>query len=282
MPDQQIRYRSVKMRAVAGDDQGKGVFEALGAAYGVTYDVFDWWVGPSKERLAPGVFAKSIAEKSTIPVFWQHGWEQAAIGHGAASETDNALKLNGQFYLDDPMVSRVYQSVLSGAVDEWSIGWILQDSHNEKEDGENVEVAERGQLVELSSVVMGANPGTQTISVRSAADLLRLRRVLPRAIRRRQDTDEDPGALAQAVDAAIDEALEVIDDNPDQAKALLQAAEVSSDALLALLGVDDADDLESRARGLSAKEAKRVLQLRAKDLISEDEAVKLMTRKGVE
>lgn len=281
MTDQQIRYRSVKMRATAHSDP-KGVFEALGAAYGVTYDVFDWWMGPSKERLAPGVFAKSIAEKSTIPVFWQHGWEQAAIGHGAASETDNALKLNGQFYLDDPMVSRVYQSVVSGAVDEWSIGWILQDSHNEKEDGQDVEVAERGQLVELSSVVMGANPGTQTISVRSAADLLRLRRVLPRAIRHRQDTDEDPGALAQAVDAAIDEALEVIDDNPAQAKALLQAAEVSSDALLALLGVDDADDLESRARGLSAKEAKRVLQLRAKDLISEDDAVKLMTRKGVE
>jgi HK97 family phage prohead protease len=276
--DQQIRYRSVKMRATADSDP-RGVFEALGAAYGVTYDVFDWWMGPSKERLAPGVFAKSIAEKFTIPVFWQHGWEQAAIGHGAASETDNALKLNGQFYLDDPMVSRVYQSVVSGAVDEWSIGWILQDSHKEKEDGIDVEVAERGQLVELSSVVMGANPGTQTISVRSAADLLRLRRVLPRAIRHRQDTDEDPGALAQAVDAAIDEALEVIDENPDQAKALLQAAEVSSDALLALLGVDD---LESRARGLSAKEAKRVLQLRAKDLISEDDAVKLMTRKGVE
>lgn len=281
MTDQQIRYRSVKMRAVAEGDT-KGTFEALGAAYGVTYDVFDWWVGPSKERLAPGVFAKSIAEKSTIPVFWQHGWEQAAIGHGAASETDNALKLAGQFYLDDPMVSRVYQSVLSGAVDEWSIGWILQDSHKEKEDGQDVEVAERGQLVELSSVVMGANPGTQTISVRSAADLLRLRRVLPRAVRHRQDTDEDPGALAQAIDAAIDEALEVIDENPDQAKALLQAAEVSSDALLALLGVEDADDLESRTRGLSAKEAKRVLQLRAKDLISEDEAVKLMTRKGVE
>lgn len=282
MPDQQIRYRSVKMRASADGGDAKGTFQALGAAYGVTYDVFDWWIGPSKERLSPGVFSKSLAEKSTIPVFWQHGWEQAAIGHGTASESDNALNLSGQFYLDDPMVSRIYQSVLAGAVDEWSIGWLLQDSHREKEDGADVEVADRGQLVELSSVVMGANPGTQTISVRSAADLLRLRRVLPRAIRHRQDPDEDAGSLAQAVDAAIDEALDVIDENPDQAKALLLAAEVSSDALLALLGVEDADDLEARARGLSAKEAKRVLQLRAKDLISEDDAVKLMTRKGVE
>lgn len=163
MPDQQIRYRSVKMRALP---DGKGAFEALGAAYGVTYDTFDWWRGEGKERLAPGVFAESIAEKSTLPVFWLHGWELAPVGDTKAHESDKGAVFPGQFYIEDSMANRVYRGVGSGALDEWSIGWIAEDTHIEKENGEDVEVADRGRLIELSSVVLGANPGTETISVR--------------------------------------------------------------------------------------------------------------------
>lgn len=57
------------------------------------------------------------------------------------------------------------------------------------------------------------------------------------------DYDEDPGRLAQALDATIDEAQGALaDGNPDQAAALLTSAEATSDALLATLGVADADE----------------------------------------
>lgn len=57
------------------------------------------------------------------------------------------------------------------------------------------------------------------------------------------DTDDDPGALAQAVDAAIDSAqVALAAGNPDQAAALLTAAEQTSDQLLEVLGVTDADE----------------------------------------
>lgn len=57
------------------------------------------------------------------------------------------------------------------------------------------------------------------------------------------DADENPGMLAQALDATIDSAQQALaDGNPAQAQALLTSAEVTSDALLDLLGVSDADD----------------------------------------
>lgn len=57
------------------------------------------------------------------------------------------------------------------------------------------------------------------------------------------DTDEDVGALAQGVDAAIDAAGDALDQgNVAQAQALLVAADAASDALLGALGVPDADD----------------------------------------
>lgn len=58
------------------------------------------------------------------------------------------------------------------------------------------------------------------------------------------DEDEDPVDLAQAIDATLDAVQDAIDANePGQVQALLVAAEVTVDALLALLGDADADDI---------------------------------------
>lgn len=59
------------------------------------------------------------------------------------------------------------------------------------------------------------------------------------------DLDEDPAALMQAVDAALDAATTaLVAGELDQGLALVTAAEVSVDALLALFGIVDADDIE--------------------------------------
>jgi hypothetical protein len=57
------------------------------------------------------------------------------------------------------------------------------------------------------------------------------------------DYDENPGMLAQALDAVIDEAQAALAmGDPGQAAALLTSAEVTADALLEVLGVPDADE----------------------------------------
>ncbi len=67
------------------------------------------------------------------------------------------------------------------------------------------------------------------------------------------DYDEDPGKLAQACDAALDEAQKLIatvdsttlPEPIQQALGLITAAEQAIDALLSVLGVPDPDDLKS-------------------------------------
>jgi hypothetical protein len=80
--------------------------------------------------------------------------------------------------------------------------------------------------------------------------------------------DEDPATLASAVDAALDEAANLLDgfdltglpDPVQQALALVQAAGVAVDELLDVMGIDDPDhggeDLGDRA--LSAEELKKL------------------------
>jgi hypothetical protein len=69
----------------------------------------------------------------------------------------------------------------------------------------------------------------------------------------RQDSDDDPAALASAVDAVLDEAAELIagvdmttlPPEVAQACALIVAAETAVDALLESMGIYDPDDDES-------------------------------------
>jgi HK97 family phage prohead protease len=255
---QAVRYRQRPIRMRALPDVGEGAVEAVVAAYDVVYDVQDWF-WETKERIAPGAFADSIAAKPVIPLFWQHDWEGGPIGDARASETSADLRIRGQLYVDDPSVARIWRSMRAEAVEDWSIGYVAVTVQIEHEDddpkGAEIEAVMKGQLCEASAAVMGANPGTETISVRRAGGRLAKRGLtrsgpgallLPRSARRRDadvNDDEDPGRCAQAVDAAIDEALDQFaEGNVDQAIALVQAADLSVDTLLDLLGMDDPDE----------------------------------------
>ncbi len=253
MPDA-VRYRQRPVRMRALPDVVEGAVEAVASVYGLTYDVQDWF-WETKERIAPGAFTDSIGEDPLAPYFWMHGWEDGPIGDGTWTDSSTELRNRGQLYIDDGLALRIWRGLKSGALKEWSIGYLALDTHIEKEDGEEVEVVDKGQLVELSSCVMGANPGTETISVRRAGGRLAKRGLtrsghgallLPRGARRRDvetAEDDDPGACAQAVDAAIDEALDLFAAGEiEQAIALVQAADLSVDTLLDILGVPDPDE----------------------------------------
>ncbi len=83
--------------------------------------------------------------------------------------------------------------------------------------------------------------------------------------------DADPGTLAQALDAAIDEALDSLDGvdltalpaEVQQAVALLQAADLASDELLDAMGLPDPDEQDSTAQAASATPPKSAAAARA-------------------
>jgi len=99
------------------------------------------------------------------------------------------------------------------------------------------EAAEGGQLVELVDIEHRTEPTKRRLHAVGAPA-------------KRSDSDADPVALAQAVDAALDEATDLWADvdvttlPPEvaQAIALVTAAETTVDQLLDVLGIYDADD----------------------------------------
>jgi Caudovirus prohead serine protease len=72
-------YRVAESLAVRDDGTGRTVY-GLAVPYGVTAQVNDG-AGPYKERLAPGVFTRSIAERGhKIKLFVQHEVRRLPIG----------------------------------------------------------------------------------------------------------------------------------------------------------------------------------------------------------
>lgn len=86
--------------------------------------------------------------------------------------------------------------------------------------------------------------------------------------RRDSDWDDDPGHLAQAVDASLDGAIEAFQGGEtDQGVALVIAAAASVDALLAALNLPDADEMGQEPVGYASigMRSASILPMRARD-----------------
>lgn len=157
-----LRQKTVEIRALP--DEGEGVFEAYVSKYNVPYKI-DYW---GKEQIMPGCFDESIAANPKIPVFWMHAWRDGLlIGDADASSDDVGIIAKGQLWMDiDVLAQKVWRGMMSGAIREWSIGYFVQIVEFD-EDDEDLELIHKGELIEASSVVRGANPETETIDVRA-------------------------------------------------------------------------------------------------------------------
>jgi HK97 family phage prohead protease len=163
MADTVPALRRIRVQTRAAPDEGEGRFEALVSDYSQTYDIGWGW----RERILPGAFAESIAANPTIPICWEHDWRGGPIGHGEASETSHGLIVRGELYTDaDPTVGRIWRSMQARAVNEWSVAFFPQKIVNTDEE-KNTDLIERGDLVEATVCFRGANPGTETLDLRS-------------------------------------------------------------------------------------------------------------------
>lgn len=157
-----LRQKTVEIRALP--DEGEGVFEAYVTKYKVPYKIGYW----GKEQIEPGCFDESIAENPKIPVFWMHAWRDGLlIGDADASSDDVGVIAKGQLWMDiDVLAQKVWRGMMSGAIREWSIGYFVSIVEFDESD-EDLEHILKGELIEASSVVRGANPETETIDVRA-------------------------------------------------------------------------------------------------------------------
>lgn len=153
-----VRRRSFSIvRTRAATTLGK--LSGVASAYGVDYSIG----AGLKERIAAGAFADSIAERPNVPLFLGHDWLNP-IGVAALSDSPAGLLFDADVFSENERARSVYEAAKANALDNVSIGFYpetITTNANEPD----VEIVERGTVVEVSIVVKGANPSAHVQKV---------------------------------------------------------------------------------------------------------------------
>lgn len=248
-------------RATAG---GKG-FTGYAAVFNQEAQIGDPEWG-FREIIAPGAFTKTLSEQDVVALA-DHDMAKPLSRTSAGTCT---LTQDGHgLHVDSDIPPTTYGNDLRvnldvGNVKGMSFGFrVTKDEWQTLADGSDLRTIREVQLFEVSTTAFPAYEGTEA-ALRSAD--LRSVALARRAQRARRDADttddDDPGALASGVDAAIDEAVDLfatvdtteLPEAVAQGIALIQAADSTVDHLLAVLGVpdpdqdDDTEDDDDRSR----------------------------------
>lgn len=187
--------------------------------------------GPKyKEAFAPTSANRSLSHNMSFPSFVGHDHTTQPIGvvHFSVSDLERALMFDlglSKTRLSDECL----ELANDGAMNSVSIGFRpLADQRNRMVGNELVECYRTEVALRhlaLAPTGYGQYEEAQVLSIR--------------------EEGVDPGGLMQAVDASLDSAQDAFDGgNPDQARALVSAAQNAIDALMALFKVEDADEPE--------------------------------------
>lgn len=157
----------IRTALVRADSAGRTLYGRL-----VPYDVFSTVSDDGRrfyqERIAPGAFERSIAERGhKLRLFVQHDTRKMPIGKAVELE-ERADGLHGSFALARTRDAEdALELVSSGTVDGFSIGFYPIRHRN---DGPDKVTQLEASLREVSLVHSPAHPGALVMGVRSAAD----------------------------------------------------------------------------------------------------------------
>ena len=168
----ELIYKTVKSE-VSTVDASEGIVEAYVNSMGV--------IDHDGEIIELGAFDQSI-QKGGQSVAWFHD-QSAPVGKvidaapiQLSNDDDSArqqgrLKAVMQFNLNTQRGREAFADVEFGSVKEGSVGFrALEDDLERLDGGENVRVIKNLDWVEVSPVLRGASPDTQTITAKSVSD----------------------------------------------------------------------------------------------------------------
>lgn len=177
--------------AADGTSAGEGLIEAIVSVFSN--------LDSQKEVVTPGAFTKSLSQRMPKGV-WGHDWSQPVARTEEARELfpgdpllPDALKelgglyIKGRFNLQTQRGREAFSDIAFGIVDEFSIGYRvlrarrITDEGEEQEDpdspaaffgfGKGVRYLDELDLFEWSPVLVGANPATALLGVKTDAPL---------------------------------------------------------------------------------------------------------------
>lgn len=155
--------RTIQITEVRGAKEGEVPgFTARVVNYGVP-DTF-------RTSWKPGVFSDAMAERSNMPVVWNHDWADP-VGHVVAYR-DSSDGLDVDVELDDfdavPRAKQAYAQIKSGTMSQYSFAFVRGDEEQDP-NHRGVMLQTRAGLQEFSLVLNGSVPGTHTTAVRSSS-----------------------------------------------------------------------------------------------------------------
>jgi HK97 family phage prohead protease len=94
--------------------EDSGTFEGLASTYGN--------IDLGGDVVEPGAFTKSLSQKSSVPILYQHNQKQP-IGLGYLEDSESGLKIRGELVLDVPEAKSAYALMKKGVLRGLSIGY---------------------------------------------------------------------------------------------------------------------------------------------------------------
>lgn len=198
------RTRSIELRAKDGTEEG--IVTGLVTTFDDPYPI------PGAQGRSEIIQRGTFRTDRPIPMFWEHNWSAGPIGVSRSlTETSKGLEAEFELFMDDPRARAVWRTIRAGAATEFSIGFMVDEIVEERSGNKVTERIVRGDLLEASSVIRGANPSTELLATRAVP-------AVPAA----------GGVLDAAATAAPDPAME--EDKPTTGSLMSDLYELVADA----------------------------------------------------
>jgi uncharacterized protein len=168
-------------------DPETGVFEA----YVAIFDNRDSY----GDIMRKGSFEQTLSDWRTkdapIPVLWSHRTDDPDMNLGhvlEAKETDRGLWIKAQLDLESPKARTVHRLMKGGRVREFSFAYEVLDGGVGTKDGETFYEVRSVKLHEVGPTPIGANPQTELLDVKAAAEEIQVHIKAGRVLSAKNDT----------------------------------------------------------------------------------------------
>lgn len=164
-----------QVRALSGAGDAPGTFEAIVAVFGN--------VDSYGDRIVRGAFARTLKPppdgRGLPPVVWSHQWGEPPIGATLeAEEVAEGLRIKARLLVgegEDHATARAVYAAMKAAdgngrppLREFSFGFTTLSSRTVTEGGEEIRELLELELFEVGPTLVGANPSTRLVGVKSA------------------------------------------------------------------------------------------------------------------
>lgn len=120
------------------------------------------------EVILDGAFDRFIDRGGRLPkVCWFHQLTQPVGKCLETRQVGNQQWVRAQFNLETQRGREAFSDVAFGAIEEWSVGFYVTEAEYQEREGKRRRCIRELEWVEFSPVLVGASPGTTTVSAKS-------------------------------------------------------------------------------------------------------------------